>query len=1390
MPQEEVKFVIKADNKSGRLAVKQMTTAFKQMGGQADKTQKKTAKLFSEESVRSMKRGALLAATAVAAVGLASLKMAAEAVESENLFEVSMGNMAKAGREFSERLRNDLGLNAFEVRKQVGIFFQMTSAMGFSKEAAFDLSTGIVSLAFDMASFFNLPIDVAFQKLQSGIVGEIEPLRRLGILVDDVTITTAAYAAGLVKVGDKLTQTQKVQARYIAILNQTGNAQGDLARTLDSPLNQLRILGTRFEEISIKIGMGMLPSLSALLGMLGGTADSIDGMSGSLVTLSNIVAQPLKAFFLFGEKINLWVIKPLLIMERTILKANLTYQKFGKVIGLNTTKKVEDLGLEIMQLDDTIREVEQAAAGWTAKQADLIDSLNRFQNPAAQTIVKTEEIAGAYDDAAGGAASLTSAVEIQGSVFESTTNFMKAQSIPTIEGLIVAQTRLSAATDSFTLAEADALDIQKEFNENIAFTTVSIGDLINTNGALLSSQNAVANGVAETEAKYDALGEEMDRNSEKAADWGESVTKQVSTVFTDLSKGIADSIIEWTSMWDTFKNIAEEFATSILRLIFESLLNPLLGALKGLFSGGGFDLGKAFGGFGDIAKGIGGLFGGGAADVAGDVAGGAAGSAAGGAAGGAGGAAGAFGAKTLALLTNPITIAIGGAIAAGFVIWKKFIQKDAFESGAKEVGRDFGIAMGKGTVDSFVKTLEISKKQFDGIRKDILSSPKFLEEVLIPAAKASGSVETLIDKFRKLETVMGTIDLSGPLREAIESGDFTEFNKQWFDLFKQSKALVAVFGNEIPAALFGTEKAIGQVIKEMENLIAKTGLTEEFADAFMEGFAGIQGSMEGIPQVAANLAGQFEGLVSFLTGNGISALDAQGLAWDQFGGKITDTFNSMSAMGIAIPPFIQQLIDWAVENERVAITTDGMARAMEFAETTAGMFQQELANLVTEFEGLVDEMLRTGKVSDELAGIVTGLGLDMTAFQDAAKLGGLQEFQSDILSLKSEIDKLLPVQESWIDVFLRTGEITDVVAEKIVAMGGDLETFRRFKFARELNDEFISIKEQMDATGEVTQALIDSLVGLTSIELQTLIDELLEAGGATIDFANLSNEAQEILSKGISATEQRYIDAAQSLSDQLGNINDSLITAISNMTDALVDAIQDVSRAILGLPTRVDLEIVTTHRDVFLGSGRKTAASGGGDEEKTDEFFDNTDGRDRRAPGEEGEDPLLESTREGLNQLAHGGIVTRPTIALIGEAGPEAVIPLDKLSGMGGAGMIVDAINGIKGGPLSSIKKVITTIEELPIELANIMRFSPGDFEPQPPVVSPPTSGSGLISSIKPFHITALVPETSISTWIGRPGMRLADKGLSELNELNRPLLLISRQVMRPALLLPFNWLA
>jgi hypothetical protein len=202
----------------------------------------------------------------IVAAGVAMTKMAMDAVESENLFAVSMGNMADSAREWSETLRKELGLNSFEVRKNVSTFNVMFGSMGIGTKGAYEMSKGLTQLAYDMASFYNLKPEEAFIKLQAGITGETEPLKRLGILVDEATTKTYAYKLGIAETGAELTQQQKLLGRYAAIMDQTSKAQGDLARTMDSPTNKLRRMTANIQQLAIEIGMKLIPMFEKLLG--------------------------------------------------------------------------------------------------------------------------------------------------------------------------------------------------------------------------------------------------------------------------------------------------------------------------------------------------------------------------------------------------------------------------------------------------------------------------------------------------------------------------------------------------------------------------------------------------------------------------------------------------------------------------------------------------------------------------------------------------------------------------------------------------------------------------------------------------------------------------------------------------------------------------------------------------------------------------------------------------------------------------------------------------------------------------------------------------------------------------------------------------------------------
>jgi len=289
----EIKFTAQTSSLNSQLSgVKNQLTGLE---GTANKAQ---------SAVAAMIKGGLIAAAVMAGrelvkVGKESLDMANDVVESEQLFSVSMGNMEASARAWSESLSASLGLNAYDLRKNVGMLNVMFDSMGAGEQEAYDMSTSMVELANDMASFYNLSTTEAFDKLRAGITGETEPLKRLGILVDENTIKQYAMKNGISATGKELTQQQKLQARYGAIMEQTAKAQGDLARTMDSPTNQLRRLNAEFDMAKIALGQALQPALIAVLPHVTNFATGLtrmlkggngDPLSGTINSLANATA--------------------------------------------------------------------------------------------------------------------------------------------------------------------------------------------------------------------------------------------------------------------------------------------------------------------------------------------------------------------------------------------------------------------------------------------------------------------------------------------------------------------------------------------------------------------------------------------------------------------------------------------------------------------------------------------------------------------------------------------------------------------------------------------------------------------------------------------------------------------------------------------------------------------------------------------------------------------------------------------------------------------------------------------------------------------------------------------------------------------------------------------
>jgi hypothetical protein len=186
-------------------------------------------------------------------------------IENLNLFNVSMGQYAEEARNYAEQVGEVMGINPGEWMRNQGVFMTITEGFGVASDRAYTMSKNLTQLTYDLASFVNISTSDAFQKLESGISGELEPLRRLGYDLSVARLQQEAYNLGIEKSVTAMTQAEKAELRYYAIMTQVTNAQGDMARTLEAPANQLRILQAQVEQATRALGNLFLPILKAIL---------------------------------------------------------------------------------------------------------------------------------------------------------------------------------------------------------------------------------------------------------------------------------------------------------------------------------------------------------------------------------------------------------------------------------------------------------------------------------------------------------------------------------------------------------------------------------------------------------------------------------------------------------------------------------------------------------------------------------------------------------------------------------------------------------------------------------------------------------------------------------------------------------------------------------------------------------------------------------------------------------------------------------------------------------------------------------------------------------------------------------------------------------------------
>lgn len=186
-------------------------------------------------------------------------------IENLNLFSVSMGEYAEEAQKYAEAVGELMGIDPGAWMRNQGVFNTIISGFGVASDQAYLMSKNLTQLGYDLSSFFNISYEDAFQKLQSGISGELEPLRRLGYDLSVARLQQEALNLGIEKSVMEMTQAEKSQLRYYAIMTQVTVAQGDMARTLNAPANQLRVLQAQVTQCARALGNIFIPALNAVL---------------------------------------------------------------------------------------------------------------------------------------------------------------------------------------------------------------------------------------------------------------------------------------------------------------------------------------------------------------------------------------------------------------------------------------------------------------------------------------------------------------------------------------------------------------------------------------------------------------------------------------------------------------------------------------------------------------------------------------------------------------------------------------------------------------------------------------------------------------------------------------------------------------------------------------------------------------------------------------------------------------------------------------------------------------------------------------------------------------------------------------------------------------------
>jgi hypothetical protein len=258
-----------------------------QLTGASNKAAKQATSIFSGMG---KKIAAGLSIAAFTKFTKDCIEVGSNVTEVQNVVDTAFKDLSWQADQWASNAMTNFGLSELSAKKYMGVFGQMSNAMGITGKAALDMAENVTGLTGDVASFYNLSTDEAYTKLKSIWTGETETLKDLGVVMTQTNLDQYALNNGFGKTTAKMTEQEKVMLRFQYVTSALSNATGDFAKTQDSWANQTRILSLRFEQLKASLGKGFIalftPILRGFNSLLAGLQKVADGFANFVQMLT------------------------------------------------------------------------------------------------------------------------------------------------------------------------------------------------------------------------------------------------------------------------------------------------------------------------------------------------------------------------------------------------------------------------------------------------------------------------------------------------------------------------------------------------------------------------------------------------------------------------------------------------------------------------------------------------------------------------------------------------------------------------------------------------------------------------------------------------------------------------------------------------------------------------------------------------------------------------------------------------------------------------------------------------------------------------------------------------------------------------------------------------